>query len=156
MPITVPLTCEEIPRLQNCSICGIEKGFFVCQSEKCPNKDQQLYCQKCGKDNHSHGVVRIQNLQFEKSLEWKAIKLMILKIDTSSSVEYKKWREPIELLESISQKHKIKPAKSIYEDIDRFAQIKRDSGIIQEQIEDITFNFRIQELLEMDGIKEEY
>ena len=81
---------------------------------------------------------------------------MILKIDTSSSVEYKKWREPIELLESISQKHKIKPAKSIYEDIDRFAQIKRDSGIIQEQIEDITFNFRIQELLEMDGIKEEY
>jgi len=45
---------------------------------------------------------------------------MILQIDTSSAGESKKWKEPIELLESISQKHKIKPAKSIYEDIDRF------------------------------------
>jgi hypothetical protein len=59
---TVALTVPEIFRLQYCSICDKDKGFYVCQSEKCLNKDKLLYCDKCGKDNHKHGAVRIQNL----------------------------------------------------------------------------------------------
>jgi hypothetical protein len=51
--------------------------------------------------------------------EWKAIQLKLDSIDTGSKKGYHKWKEIIERLEGISQKHKIKPAKSIYEDIDR-------------------------------------
>ena len=77
MYATVPLTIIEIARLQNCSICDQDKGFFVCQNEKCPNKDRLLYCSKCGKENHAHGAIRIQNLQNSKGLEWRAIQTAI-------------------------------------------------------------------------------
>ena len=73
MSLTVALTKEEIQRLQYCSICGIDKGFFVCQSVKCPNKDKLLYCSKCGKDIHNHGSVKIQTVQQNKVIEWQAI-----------------------------------------------------------------------------------
>jgi len=86
--VTKPLTGAEIDRLKKCSICNIEPGFFVCQNEKCPNKDKLLYCNKCGKDNHSHGAVRIQNLQMIKSLEWEAIQRNIEKIENSYKVGY--------------------------------------------------------------------
>ena len=49
---------------------------------------------------------------------------MLNSIDGSSQYSYKKWKEPIELLEMLSRKHDIKPAKSIYEDIDLIDKIK--------------------------------
>jgi hypothetical protein len=66
---------------------------------------------------------------------------MILKIDTSFTEEYKKWKETIELLERISQKHQFKPAKSISEDIYRFGKLKRETDILQEQIVELIKNF---------------
>ena len=81
---------------------------------------------------------------------------MLKSIDDSSQYGYQKWKEPIELLEMLSHKHNIKPAKSIFEGIDRLAMIKSESSHLNEQISEIAFNFRIQELLEMDSQKEEY
>ena len=131
---TIQLTEAETNRLQNCSICDKEKGIFVCQSEKCANKDKLLYCQKCGRDNHAHGAFRIQNLQNNKVVEWQAIQAKIEKIDGSSKSWNLTWKEPIELLEKTSQNHNIKPVRSIYEDIYRFNQIKRESDQIKGQI----------------------
>ena len=81
---------------------------------------------------------------------------MLFEIYGSSHHGYQKWKEPIELLEMLSRKHDIKPAKSIYEDIDRLDKIKSQSSHLNERFDEIHFNFRIQELLEMDREKEEF
>ncbi len=82
---------------------------------------------------------------------------MLADIDDSSKVGYQKWQELIELLEKLSTKYDIKSAKSIYDDIFiRLAEIKRDSEITKKQIEPIIWDYKIQELFEMDPEKEVY
>ena len=67
---TIKLKPDQVERLQLCNICDKERGFYVCQHEKCPNKDKLLYCNACDKKIHNHGSVPIQNLQEIKVLEW--------------------------------------------------------------------------------------
>ena len=80
---------------------------------------------------------------------------MVDKIERTSKLGYQKWKEPIELFEMLSQKHNIKPDKSIYEDNHRFGEIIRESKHADQLISEIIFYYRIQELLEMDSQKEE-
>lgn len=43
----------------------------------------------------------------------------------------------------LSSKHNIKPAKSIYDDIDKIGEMKKESENTHYQIEQITFYFKI-------------
>lgn len=86
--LTIVLTPEQVERLQFCSICDKGRGLYVCQQEKCPNKNKLLYCNTCDKQIHNHGTVKIQNLQEIKVQEWRALKTMVDKIEITSKVGY--------------------------------------------------------------------